>query len=60
MRQLGDLLVWCIVVAVVAGVIYFTPHIIQQVSNTGSLTFAPHMHSSNCPIPCGQLSQDIP
>jgi len=39
MRQLGDLLVWCLVVAVVAGAIYFTPQIIQQVSAPGSMTY---------------------
>ena len=42
MRQLGDLIVWCLVVAVVAGVIYFTPHIIEQVSNPGSVTHVSH------------------
>jgi hypothetical protein len=48
MRQLGDLLVWCAVLAVVAGVIYLSPMLSRQDANAGSMTFAPHTHGANC------------
>jgi hypothetical protein len=57
MRQLGDLLVWCVVVAVIAGVIYFTPRIIQ-LTNSGSLTFAPHATSPNG-VACLELATEL-
>lgn len=47
MRQLGDLLVWVLLVGVVAGVIYFTPVIIQQVSGIEPVTISKHAHASD-------------
>jgi hypothetical protein len=47
MRQLGDLLVWVLLVGVVAGVIYFAPVIIQQVSGIESVTISKHAHTSD-------------
>lgn len=47
MRQLGDLLVWCAMLAVVAGVIYLAPLISRQVSDAESTTFVPHVHVSH-------------
>jgi hypothetical protein len=32
MRQIGDLLVWFVLVAVLAGVVYLTPKVAQYVS----------------------------
>ncbi len=33
MRQIGDLVVWCVLVAVLAGVVYVTPRVAQFISD---------------------------
>lgn len=44
MRQLGDLLVWCAMVVVVASLIYFTPRLVRQVSDPAPLTHTSQVH----------------
>jgi hypothetical protein len=44
MRQIGDLLVWFLLVAVLAGVVYVTPKVAQFVSDENG---PKHAYSSN-------------
>jgi hypothetical protein len=47
MRQIGDLLVWFVVVMVLAGVVYFTPKVAQYVS------------AENRPVPDAALTRGL-
>ena len=44
MRQIGDLLVWFVLVAVLAGVVYVTPKVARFVSDENG---PKHAHSSD-------------
>jgi hypothetical protein len=41
MRQIGDLLIWFVLIVVLAGVVYFSPRLGQYVSGEGKAAYQP-------------------